>query len=401
MKGTAQRSVPRSLFKVLKPKKQLHPSFTLISTSPRNKSTRQMMNAAFARFSDRDGNFIEQFQSTGFDNRTFELYVSELLHEEGFVVVGDNPQPDFIVEKDGVRIAIECTTTNRTDKGDGKIRPYEPLNDRDADLVSLKARAENEVPIRIGGALRNKMLHRVGKREPRAYWELPHVMGKPFILAIQAFHEHGSLGFSSAPVASYLYGIRQSPSWDREGNLVINTEKVAEHSFLDKQNIPSGFFDIPGSENVSAILWTNAGTVPKFTRMALAGAFPDGDVTMLRYGTMYDEDPNAHAALPFAYIVGDEGTPEETWGQEAVLLHNPSAINPVPRGLFEGLTESVLEDGTYADYAKSSFLPYMSISHLIDGPGHRRAAMTFGERAFEVLSEMYDVQRQKGLPGQP
>lgn len=373
-----------SLFKPIEPKQLLHPSFQLLASSSRHKSTRLLMNDAYARFSDRDGNFIEQFQTTGFNNRTFELYASELLNSEGFMVFGREPQPDFNAEKNGIRLFIECTTANRTDLGDKLIRPYEALNDLDLDQTSLKARAEHEVPIRMGGALRNKLRHRIGTK---AYWELPHVIGHPFILAVESFHENGSLGFSSSSIASYLYGIRQSPSWDAEGNLVVQTEYLAEHAFDDKV-IPSGFFSLPDTENVSAVLWTNAGTVPKFTRMALAGQFPDHDVTMLRCGSMYDFDPNAHAPLPFAYIVGDPGTPEETWGQEAVLFHNPTAKYPIPVGLFETVTESRVEGDVHSDTIKSCFSPFMSMSYLIDGPGHRRAAMALGDRVFEVLERL-------------
>lgn len=98
------------LFGGNQPKKKLHPSFLTLRTSPRNKSTRRLMNNAFSRYIEKDGNFVEQFQTTGFNTRTFELYVSELLYSEGFTFEGSQPQPDFCVTKNGVRIAIECIT---------------------------------------------------------------------------------------------------------------------------------------------------------------------------------------------------------------------------------------------------------------------------------------------------
>ena len=103
----------RGLFNPSVPKKQLHPSFKLVQSSPRNKSTRRLMNDAFARFVEKDGNFVEQFQTTGFNTRTFELYVSELLHAEGFTFEGTEPQPDFCVSKNGVKVAIECNSALR------------------------------------------------------------------------------------------------------------------------------------------------------------------------------------------------------------------------------------------------------------------------------------------------
>src|SRR5260221_13932182 len=111
----------RSLFSTSKPKRLLHPSFQILQSSPRNKSTRRLMNDEFARFVEKDGNFIEQFQTTGFNTRTFELYVSELLHSEGFAFEGAEPHPDFCVTKSGVKLSIECTTANPSGDGNAGI----------------------------------------------------------------------------------------------------------------------------------------------------------------------------------------------------------------------------------------------------------------------------------------
>jgi hypothetical protein len=166
---------------------------------------------------------------------------------------------------------------------------------------------------------------------------------------------------------------------------------VAEHRHAERV-IQSGFFDLPDSENVSAVLWTNSGTVPKFTRMALAGPYPDEDVTMLRCGCMFDFDPNAHAPLPFAYIVGSPGAPEETWGQEAYLFHNPKAKHPIADDLFTTVTNSQVVDGQYSDLMRGDFAPIMSMSHLINGPGHRGAAMKLGDKIFADLEKAYAAQ---------
>lgn len=379
------------LFKTLKPDAKLHPSFRQLQSATRSASTRAMMDEAFARYADKDGNFVEQFQTTGFDSRTFELYMSELLHSEKFSIQPTAPQPDFHAEKNGLEIFIECTTANPTDADDTRIRPYEPVNERDADLQDIMHRFEDDLPIRVGGTLYSKITKRFGKNPPLAYWDLPQVSGRPFVLAVQCFHEPGALSFSGAAVANYLYGFRQKPGWDNQGHLEIKSGPIAEHR-RDQKIIPSGFFDLPDAQNVSAVLWTNAGTVPKFTRMALAGPYPDGGVTALRFGNMYDFDPNAHAPLPFAFIVGDPGTPHETWGQEAVLYHNPRAKFPIPLGLFDTVGEGHIEDGRYVEEMKSDFVPFFSLTHLIDGRGHRRVAIEIGEMAWKHLVEAYRIQ---------
>ena len=350
-----------------------------------------MVDEAFARFSDKDGNFVEQYQTTGFDSRTFELYVSELLHSESFSMQAIAPQPDFLAEKDGMQIFIECTTSNPTDTGDAKIRPYATFNERDTDLQEIMFRLEEELPIRVGGSLYSKLTKKFGKNPPLGYWNLPHVRGHPFVLAVQCFHEPGALSFSGAAIANYLYGFRQKPSWDDQGHLAIESSPIDEHR-TGRKSIPSGFFTLPEAENISGVLWTNAGTIPKFTRMALSGPFPDKRVTALRFGNMYDFDPNAHAPQPFAYIVGDPGTPRETWGQEAVLYHNPRARFPVPMGLFDTVGEGHIEDGRYVEDMKSDFVPFFSLTHLIDGHGHRGAAIEIGNMAWKHLVEAYKVQ---------
>jgi hypothetical protein len=391
-------SSARSLFATKKPKKSLHPSFEILSSSTWSKSTRKLMNDAFSRLVERDGNFVEQFQTTGFNTRTFELYVSELLHAEGFEAVGHEPQPDFTVIKNGVEISIECTTANPTGNDSGLLA-YRSVRERDKDLADIRERQENQLPIRIAGAIRAKMQHRLDKKNGggKAYWELPHVVGRPFVLAIQTFHEHGSLSFSNAGVIRYLYGLKHSPTWDDEGNLVVKTERVEQHKQADKE-IPSGFFDLEGSENVSAVLWTNAGTVPKFTRMAVTGSYPDDELSIVRFGNMIDHDPNAHLGLPFAFIVGDEDTPVETWGSGANLFHNPKALHPVPLNLFETVTDSMYVDGVYSDRPKSDFIPIMSISNSIRGPRHRAAAERLRDRILAGGMEAY-MDQSENRPG--
>jgi hypothetical protein len=152
---------------------------------------------------------------------------------------------------------------------------------------------------------------------------------------------------------------------------------------------------------VSAVLWTNAGTVAKFTRMALAGPYPDAEVTKLRFGATYDFDPNAHAPLPFAYIVGDADAPDETWGQEANLFHNPRARYPIPQGLFDTVADSRCIDGQYSDVIKGDFAPIMSMSMLISGVGHRRAALIGAKRVLGVLRESYAQMNQRRVEAQP
>lgn len=43
-----------------------------------------------------DGNFVEQFQTTGFDARVWELYLFTVLTEANLEVSHPKPAPDFL-----------------------------------------------------------------------------------------------------------------------------------------------------------------------------------------------------------------------------------------------------------------------------------------------------------------
>ena len=60
-------------------------------------------------FEDRDGNFVNQFQSlNGFDARIWELYLWCYFREENFHFSYDFDAPDFMIEKMGYEVAIEA-----------------------------------------------------------------------------------------------------------------------------------------------------------------------------------------------------------------------------------------------------------------------------------------------------
>ena len=63
-----------------------HPLFEGARTSPQAEPGRMMANEVFATFEDVDGNFVEQFQTSGFDARVFELYFHAYLTRNHFLI---------------------------------------------------------------------------------------------------------------------------------------------------------------------------------------------------------------------------------------------------------------------------------------------------------------------------
>ena len=84
-----------------KPKSSLHPQFLTLRDAPRYAPARRQLEESQVGFEDPDGNFVEQFQTTGFDARTLELFLFAMFRESGHTVDRSQQRPDFLSERDG------------------------------------------------------------------------------------------------------------------------------------------------------------------------------------------------------------------------------------------------------------------------------------------------------------
>jgi len=308
------------------------PRFEAVRTHPQFAPARDCFRLYFGLAGDVDGNFIEQFQTTGFDARTWEMYLFSTFYAASFHVTRAE-RPDLLLERRRVEFALEAVTANPTANAPPIARP--------TNLAELAHFMSSIVPMRYGGALSDKL--------KKKYWELPQVKGKPFVLAIEPFYAEHALEYSDSALTDYLYGVRTSATVDAAGNVGNQTTRVESHQNGAKV-IPSGFFRLPGAENVSAVLFSNSGTFSKFNRMgkqARPAEFPQ--VRIFRKGTCLDSDPRASLPLSFDYEVGD-GQVHETWCQEMIVLHNPSALRPLGLDVFDDfLQRELLPSGELRD----------------------------------------------------
>lgn len=130
--------------------------------------------------------------------------------------------------------------------------------------------------------------------------------------------------------------------------------------------------------------------------MGLGSTYPSDDVIALRYGNYYDWDPNAHAPLPFVYMVAQENAPEETWGQEAVFFHNPNATHPIVKGLFSAVSEASIDgSGVYSVKSNKEFFPFMSMTSFFTGDRRIEEAISMGNFWWEVLQMAYQASSQR------
>ncbi len=319
-----EKLITNELFEVVVEKNKIHQHFDVLSNESRYEPARNLIKEIVYSFEDPDGNYIKDFQSTGFDGRLWELYLHVYLHTAGFTLKRDKPAPDFHADFLGDEVFIEAVTVNPSQD---KARPDEPSNPTPERAIEL---TKDYMPIKFGSPLFSKL-----NREKK-YWEMSHVKGKPFVLAIHDFHSAGSMTWSRIALSDYLYGKRVQLNKDEAGNLSPSIEHIEEHKWNGK-TIPSGFFNLPDAENISGVLFSNAATITKFNRMGRIAGLGGDDVKMIRRGSLYNPDPEAMEPIPFVVDLDDPNY-EESWSDSLAMFHNPNAKHPIPEQLFSDIS---------------------------------------------------------------
>jgi hypothetical protein len=328
------------------PTARLNPTFNALATDPSySPAASAIAEIAFA-FTDPDGNFIEQFQTAGFDPRLWEFYLFTYLREAGCSLDRSHNAPDFVCDHYGLEFCIEAVTVNPSQVG---LDPNPPT-----DPAQVRQYNEQFMPIRYGGALLTKLR--------KKYWEKPHVKDKPLVLAIQDFHQPMSMTWSHAGLPIYLYGHRHIPSRNDQSQLVVTPVPVERHTW-GTRSIQSGFFFQPDAEHISAVMFSNSATISKFNRIGWLANFGDLSIKMTRIGQALTNDPNAEHATPFRREV--DGSYQETWAEGLSVFHNPRALRPLDPDHFPDLVHHFFKDGQIVTVYNGDFHPLSSVTQIV------------------------------------
>lgn len=285
---------------------ELHPQFQALASSPVHANARALMNALYGRMGDSDGNFIADFQQHGFHTRLFELACFAYLESAGFTCDRSQKTPDFVASKGAHRVAIEATTANAPTERGGRRRDISVRAIEDWDDATLNEKLTREFPRRVASAL--------WKKARRRYDQLPHCVGTPLVLAVAPFFEPGSLYFTDDALFDRLYvGADDQPA----------------------------FFDQAEVAGVSAVLFCNQFTVPRFFRLAVQ---PPGTRCRRQGFALRDLNAEKFERLEYAYELGDTAAAEETWSQGITIFENPRARIPLPSGLLPSTSRFVFRE---------------------------------------------------------
>lgn len=272
---------------------RFHPQFRSLLNSPYHCDARSLINSLYQRMGKSSKKFIRKFQTDGFHSHLFEIACFAYLESAGLKPNRTHASPDFLASYDELIIAIEAATANPPINQAADISLLQMKNLSEEELVK---KANDEFPRRIFAILQKKLKHQ--------YDKLPQCTGNPLILMVAPFFEAGALYYTDENLVDCLYGINGTTS---------------------------GFFSLSDAESVSAVLYCNAFTVPRFFRLAT----PLDDAAKVgatREGMYYSVESDGELVeREYLYRVGSHPSPKETWHEGVTLFLNHNARIPISK----------------------------------------------------------------------
>ena len=335
---------PNDLFTPIIPSEKMHPLFCELISNPIFEAAKELIKEIAYAHIEQDANYIREFQSRGFEARLWELYLYRYFVEENFDFDSQQEAPDFLVSKFGKYVSIEATIIDKC------TNPTIDITEE-----NITSYVSDYFPIRFGSSLFSKKqkTNKDGKR----YWEYEHVKGRPFVIAIHDYHWspsspssiQSSMTWSFDALVFLLYGIN-----------IYNNHPIKEHKWQNKV-IPSNFFAQKDSENISAVLFSNQATLPKFLRMGKLAGMGSKDINIITSKLIYSLDEKIIKKTENI----NNTSYTENWCDGIIMLHNPYAKFPVDPNLFPSITHLFLERDTNQIQILSANPTILSINNII------------------------------------
>lgn len=278
------------LFSSLVEEPKLHPGFRALRDSSYHRNARFYINTLYSRMGKPSKTFMRHFQGSGFHSHLFEIACFAYLESSGLNPNRTHQSPDFLASRNGLSLAFEATTAN----------PETQISD--ISLLQMKEFSQEEIELKANVEFPRRIASILNKKLKLNYEQLPHCEGKPLILMVAPFFESGSVFYTDESLLNCLY----------ENN-------------RDRR----GFFFRKETEAISAIMYCNAFTVPRFFR--LSTIFDESaDIFAIREGWYYAPQPDGGLEIrSYEFPVGASSSPEESWAEGVTVFHNPNANIPI------------------------------------------------------------------------
>ncbi|RQV96436.1 glycosaminoglycan attachment site [bacterium] len=300
------------LFTPLVSSDKLHPVFSHI-LAPEFQPEREVLVKWADGFVDRDNKFVKEFQIT-FEPCLWELYIFAFLKEIGATIDFTLYAPDFVLQTPH-GICVEATISA---PAQGTAPPVGKLH---ADVIPTDLNEFNrQATLRVCNSLDSKI-----RKYRKSYSTMPHVSGKPFVIALAPFDRPSAHMEASRPIMAALYGVY----FDEEATMENQKENVVRYSVDEvrknvQANVPVGLFTDSRCQEISAVIFNPLATWGKIRAMA------DNPDALSIYTTFH---PRENSIMP---IVRQTKKSEyyEHLLDGMYIFHNPFATHPLDANAF-------------------------------------------------------------------
>ncbi len=307
-----RESNPLKLFDPVVAEARLHPNLrSILSTG--NVYNMDVLQDWARGFVDRDGKFIEEFQTT-FNSSFWELYLFAVLKKYGMSVDFSQARPDFCIPSLGLN--IEATIASNAQGAEPEFARLGKMPPGNLNAFNL------QTIVRLANSLAAK--HR---KYIESYAPLDHVKDRAYVVAVTNFDQPFSFMACQRPIEAVLYGYyvdeeRYIATGGQEGRL--QGEELRQVLKDNGSPIDLGLFTTPAYREISAVIFSGCATMGKVRALSSDPA-PGIVFTALRLNPAADRP----------HVINE---PKRRY-QESLLdglrvYHNPFAQRPLDPALF-------------------------------------------------------------------
>jgi hypothetical protein len=289
-----------------------HPNFRNLLLR-RNGFNLDVLNDWARGFVDRDGKFVEEFQTT-FNSSFWELYLFAVLKKYDMPVDFSQSRPDFCIPS--LDLNIEATVASHAQGSEPEylrqgVEFPEDLNEFNRKTI-----------LRLSNSLTAK--HR---KYLDSYASLDHVRNRAYVVAVTNFDQPYSFMSAQRPIEAVLLGYyvdeERYIQSGRPGGRLEGEE--LRQVFKDSGSpVELGLFRTSAYPEISAVIFSNCATLGK-VRALSSDPNPDIVFTALRYNPASDQ-PHMIREPKRRY--------QENLLDGLRIYHNPFATHPLDPALF-------------------------------------------------------------------
>ncbi len=333
------------LFQPRVPEDKQHPIFKMI-LHKRYRAERAVLQGWADSFIDRDGKFVQEFQTT-FESGLWELYLSAALREWRLPVDMQYHAPDFVV---GGQYPFGLEATIAAPAAGGKPAYGYSVEDCPDDFTQFNI----ESTLRICNSFDAKV-----KRHRKYYSSLQHMSGRTFVIGIAAFDRPLAHFAASRPVVAALYGRYYDEAGTSPNAQKVTSYNVSSAPKNENTSIDVGLFCDDTYSDVAAVIYSSLVTWGKVRALA------DNPDARTVYTTFHPAEgqlkANVRTSLKREY--------SEHLLDGLYVFHNPFAHQPLPPCIFDHprITQMTMApDGELLGVGPSDFLLARMLNSIVE-----------------------------------